>query len=87
MEKTSESLRGPARGGGQGGVERVRERRESRGGAERPGRVEESQGGLGRVRECSEVQGVLERVRVSEGCGGTGSVTEGLGWLETTRED
>ena len=34
-----------------------------------------------------EVQGVLERARASEGCGGTGSVTEGLGGLDTTRED
>ena len=53
MEKTSESLRGPERGGrDQGGVERAREGSESRGGAERPGRVEESQGGLERAREC-----------------------------------
>ena len=45
MEKTSESLRGPERGGGdQGGVERAREGSESRGEAERPGRVEENQG-------------------------------------------
>ena len=33
-----------------------------------------------------EVQGVLERARASEGCVGTGSVTEGLGELEATRE-
>ena len=33
-----------------------------------------------------EVQGVLERARASEGCGGTGSVTEGLGELERARE-
>ena len=53
MEKTSESLRGPERGGGdQGWVERAREGSESRGGAERPGKVEESQGGLERFREC-----------------------------------
>ena len=34
-----------------------------------------------------EVQGVLERARASEGCGRTRSVTEGLGGLDTTRED
>ena len=65
MEKTSESLRGPERGGGdQGGVERTREGSESRGGADRPGRVEENQGVLERVRECWR---------------GPGSVREGQG--------
>ena len=65
MEKTSEGLRGPGRGGdGQGEGERAKEGSESQGGDERPGRVVESQGGLERVR-VGEVQGVLERA--SEG--------------------
>ena len=48
---------------------------------------------LKKARECwresesvGEVQEVLERARASEGCGGTGSVTEGLGELERGRE-
>ena len=52
------------------------------------------QGELKRAREgwrepesVGEVQGVLGRARASEGCGGTGSVTEGLGELERVRGD